>query len=93
MQGQIDISKHPYGFGGGTVLSGSVSASTDGFWYYPVTNTIANVKIGNLSGNLNNVSFSAGAGVYGYIYQVTQSSGVAIIYSGSADIVPNPYAF
>lgn len=85
MQSQIDISKHPYGLGGGAILSGSVTVSVDGFWYYPVTATVANVKIGNLNGTLGAVSYSAGVGVYGAINQITQSSGVAIIYSGSAD--------
>jgi hypothetical protein len=85
MQSQIDISKHPYGLGGGAILSGSVSASVDGFWYYPVTATVANVKISNLSGSLGSVTYAAGVGVYGAINQITQSSGIAIIYSGSAD--------
>jgi hypothetical protein len=85
MQNNIDISKHPYGLGGGAILSGSVSASVDGFWYYPVTATVANVKIGNLSGSLGSITYAAGVGVYGYITQVTQSSGIAILYSGSSD--------
>jgi hypothetical protein len=85
MQSQIDISKHPYGLGGGAILSGSVSASVDGFWYYPVTATVANVKISNLSGSLGSITYAAGVGVYGAINQITQSSGIAIIYSGSAD--------
>jgi hypothetical protein len=85
MQSQIDISKHPYGLGGGAILSGSVSASVDGFWYYPITASVANVKFGNLSGSTGNVSYTAGVGVYGVITQVTQSSGIAILYSGSAN--------
>jgi hypothetical protein len=85
MQSQIDISKHPYGLGGGAILSGSVSASVDGFWYYPITASVANIKFGNLSGSTGNVSYTAGVGVYGVITQVTQSSGIAILYSGSAD--------
>lgn len=85
MQSQIDISIHPYGLGGGAILSGSVSASVDGFWYYPVTATVANVKISNLSGSLGSITYAAGVGVYGAINQITQSSGIAIIYSGSAD--------
>jgi hypothetical protein len=85
MQNNIDISKHPYGLGGGAILSGSVTVSVDGFWYYPVTSTVANVKISNLSGSLGSVKYAAGVGVYGAINQITQSSGIAIIYSGSAD--------
>lgn len=86
MNSQIDISKHPYGLAGGTIISGSVSVSGEGFWYYPVTQTVANVKISNLSNTLGSVTYTAGIGVYGYITEVTQSSGVAILYSGSADI-------
>jgi len=85
MQSQIDISIHPYGLGGGAILSGSVSASVDCFWYYPITASVANVKFGNLSGSTGNVSYTAGVGVYGNITQVTQSSGIAIVYSGSAN--------
>jgi len=85
MQSQIDISIHPYGLGGGAILSGSVSASVDCFWYYPVTATVANVKVSNLSGSLGSVTYTAGVGVYGNITQVTQSSGIAIVYSGSAN--------
>ena len=47
MQSQIDISKHPYGLGGGAILSGSVSASVDCFWYYPITASVANIKFGS----------------------------------------------
>ena len=81
----IDGLKDPYGLNGGAILSGSVTKSCDAFWYYPVTNTIATVIIANLSGSstLANVSFTAGNGVYGNITQVTQSSGIAIVYSGS----------
>ena len=85
MQSQIDISKHPYGLGGGAILSGSVSASVDCFWYYPITASVANIKFDNLSGSTGNVSYTAGVGVYGNITQVTQSSGIAIVYSGSAN--------
>ena len=85
MQSQIVISNHPYGIGGGAILSGSVSASVDCFWYYPVTATVANVKVSNLSGSLGSVTYTAGVGVYGNITQVTQSSGIAIVYSGSAN--------
>jgi hypothetical protein len=85
MQNNIDISKHPYGLGGGAILSGSVSIAAEGFWYYPLIASTANVKFSNLSGSTGNVSYTAGVGVYGIITQVTQSSGLAILYSGSAD--------
>jgi hypothetical protein len=85
MQNNIDISQHPYGLGGGAILSGSVSIAADGFWYYPVVNSVANVKFDNLSGSTGTISYTAGVGVYGYITQVTQSSGLAILYSGSAN--------
>ena len=85
MQNNVDITKHPYGLGGGAILSGSVSMSGEGFWYYPLVASTANVKFGNFSGSTGNVSYTAGVGVYGYITQVTQSSGIAILYSGSAD--------
>ena len=85
MNRQIDISKHPYGLGGGTVLSGSVSVAGEGFWYYPVTQTVATVKVSNLNNALGSVTYTAGVGVYGNITEVTQSSGVAVLYSGSAN--------
>jgi hypothetical protein len=81
----VDGLKDPYGLNGGAILSGSITKSCDAFWYYPVTNTTATVVISNLSGSnrLANVSFTAGVGVYGSITEVTQSTGIAIIYSGS----------
>jgi hypothetical protein len=81
----VDGLKDPYGLNGGAVLSGSITKSCDAFWYYPVTNTTATVVISNLSGSnrLTNVSFTSGNGVYGNITEVTQSAGIAIVYSGS----------
>lgn len=84
----VDINKSPYGLSGGVIFSGSVSASVDGFWYYPIIASNANVVITNMVGatgsNINNItaSFSAGIGVWGAINSVTQSSGIAIVYSG-----------
>jgi hypothetical protein len=83
---QIDISSHPYGLGGGTVLSGSISASVSGFVYYPITNvTGVSLNFPNLiSGSvISNASISAGVAVYGYINAVSQSSGISIVYSGA----------
>ena len=94
MQNQIDISKHPYGLGGGTIISGSTGTNTflggEGFWYYPVTATTAIIVFnsGSISGSGGyslSASFTAGTGVYGSITQVTQSAGISILYSGSAN--------
>jgi hypothetical protein len=79
----IDGLKDPYGLNGGAILSGSVTTATDAFWYYAVTNTAANIKFSNLSGSSINTTFTAGQSIYGNITSVTQSSGIAIVYSGS----------
>lgn len=84
----VDSLKDPYGLHGAAVLSGSTAIGTDSFWYYPITATVANVKFGNgVSGSLGAISFAAGIGVYGPITEVTQSSGVAMLYSGSYIVV------
>ena len=92
MQNQIDISRHPYGLGGGTIISGSTGTNVftegEGFWYYPVTATTAIVKFNNMNGGgitSISASFTAGNGVYGSITQITQSAGISILYSGSAN--------
>jgi len=81
----IDALKDPYGLNGGTILSGSVSMSCDSFWYLPITNTVATVIISNLLNTelLTDIPFTAGNGIYGNITEVTQSSGFAVVYSGS----------
>jgi hypothetical protein len=80
----VDILKDPYGLHGGSILSGSVTTKADAFWYYPITQSVANVKFGGgLSGSLGQITFMQGIGVYGPITEVTQSSGIAILYSGS----------
>jgi hypothetical protein len=93
MENQINIASHPYGLGGGTILSGSVNISSQAFWYYPVTAATAIVGFSNLALNGGaaltgsiSASFAAGVGVYGHITTVSQSSGIAILYSGSADV-------
>ena len=87
MNDQIDISKHPFGLGGGVILSGSVQMQVKGFVYYPLQTTSAKLVIPNLTnGNSLSASFTAGIPVYGAITEVTQSSGIAIIYSGSSPI-------
>ena len=87
MENRLDTARHPYGLGGGTILSGSVSVAGEAFWYYPLTATTANIKFNSDYVNtLGSVTFTAGVGVYGMITQVTQSSGIAMLYSGSTNI-------
>ena len=84
MNDQIDIAKHPYGLGGGLVISGSVQVSGEWFVYYPIQTSEANLVIPNLENGLNlTASFFPGIPIYGAITEVTQSSGLAILYSGS----------
>ena len=53
MNTQIDISKHPYGLGGGVVLSGSMSASGEFFAFRAIADTDSQVYFNNLS-QINN---------------------------------------
>jgi hypothetical protein len=78
---------HNEGLGGGTILSGSMSASfNNAFWYYPIIASTANVKFGNMTNVFNKeIGFTAGVGVKGVITQVTQSAGLAIVYNAAAD--------
>jgi hypothetical protein len=87
MNDQIDIAKHPFGLAGGIVLSGSVTRSLEGFVYYPIQETTATLNIANLTnGGRLSSTFLAGLPIYGIITEVTQSSGIAIVYSGSTPI-------
>lgn len=88
---RVELNVHPYGLGGGLVISGSITTGpfTDVFQYYPLTATVATLNINMpFSGSVNNatssfsVTTSAGVPVYGPITQVTQSSGIAILYKG-----------
>lgn len=79
----VDGLKDPYGLGGGTIFSGSISSSCDAFWYYAVTPTTAIIRFSNIAGGLISASFIQGQSIYGNISSVTQSSGVSILYSGS----------
>jgi hypothetical protein len=79
----VDGLKDPYGLNNGAILSGSVNKACDAFWYYAVTSTTAIIKFSNLSGSLISASFAQGQSIYGNITSVTQSTGLAIIYSGS----------
>ena len=83
MPSVIDQIRSPYGLSGGKILSGSITTTTDAFWYYPLSQSTATIAFSNLAGVSASVTFSAGVGVYGAITSVTQSSGLAIVYSGS----------
>lgn len=83
MENQINIASHPYGLGGMTVLTGSMSASGEFFWFQPISSSVSTVKFSDGTGTLSSVTFTNGVGVYGYISQVTQSSGVSILYNGA----------
>ena len=87
MNDQIDIAKHPFGLGGGIILSGSITRSLEGFVYYPIQETTATLRIPNLTnGGSLSATFIAGLPIYGAITAVTQSSGIAIVYSGSIPV-------
>jgi hypothetical protein len=80
----VDGLKDPYGLGGGSILSGSISTACDSYWFYSVTSgTIATIKFSNLSGSQITATFGAGQSIYGNITSVTQSAGLSILYSGS----------
>ena len=90
MDNQVDIAKHPFGLGGGIIISGSAQVSGKFFIYYPIQTSTANLKIPNLVNGTNfSASFFPGIPIYGAITEVTQSSGFAILYSGSQ--LPNRY--
>ena len=93
MENQIDISKHPYGLGGGTILSGSVSTAGDFFWFHPISSSIADIKFKNLDGSLGSTLHSNGVGIYGFITEVTQSSGKSIVYVGQTDNPKYTFAY
>jgi len=80
----VDGLKDPYGLNGGAILSGSVTVASDAFWYYAVsTGCTATIKFSNLSGSSISTTFAQGQSIYGNITSVTQSAGIAILYSGS----------
>jgi len=83
MQNQIDIAKHPYGLGGGTILTGSMSIAGEFFWFYPISSSIATVKLSSPAGAIPSTTYPNGIGVYGFITEVTQSSGASIVYLGA----------
>lgn len=79
----VDGLKDPYGLSNGKILNGSINTTCDCFWYYAVTGTTAIIKFSNLSGSQISASFAQGQSIYGNITAVSQSAGLAIIYSGS----------
>jgi hypothetical protein len=79
----LDLSRDPYGLNGGAIISGSVNTKADAFWYLPVTNTTAKISFSSLTGGPISASFTAGNGVFGAITEVSQSSGIAVLYTGS----------
>ena len=83
MQNQIDIAKHPYGLGGGTILTGSMSIAGEFFWFYPISSSVATVKLSDPAGTIPSTTYPNGVGVYGFITEVTQSSGASIVYLGA----------
>ena len=93
---RVELNVHPYGLGGGYILSGSVSASfTDAFQYYPVVTTSAIIKLEipqngagvsafTTTGNISSSTWTVGVPIYGPVTHVTQSSGIAFVYNGVA---------
>ena len=89
---RVELNVHPYGLGGGLILSGSITTSfTDAFQYYPITATSATLKItmpitgsfaSATTASIGNTAWPVGVPVYGPITEVSQSSGLAIIYKG-----------
>lgn len=81
---------NPYGLAGGVYLSGSVTISGSGgffFTYYPIANSVANINMKNMiSGSSVTGSFTAGIPIYGQITAVTQSSGIAFCYWANNNI-------
>jgi hypothetical protein len=86
MENQINIASHPYGLGGAMVLTGSMQVAGEFFWFQPLSSSVATIKFSNGTGPLTSTTFTNGVGVYGYISQVTQSSGTSIVYYGAPNI-------
>lgn len=93
MADRVDLHIHPYGLGGGTYLSGSVTINCDGFMYYPLTASSAKLTMAGsiVSGSsVSSSAWTAGIPIYGPITAVTQSSGLAFVYNG---VTSNRYTF
>jgi hypothetical protein len=83
MAQNLDLIKDPYGLGTGILLSGSISIPTSGsFCYYPLLESVANIKTANIVSASNGISgtWTPGIPLYAHITEVTQSSGYAILY-------------
>lgn len=84
MNNQINQEQHPYGLGGGTILTGSMSVSGEFFWFHPVSSSVATLKLSSPEGTIPSTTYPNGIGVYGFITEVTQSSGTSIVYLGTS---------
>jgi len=78
----VDPYKDAYGLNGGTVISGSQTVTVDGYVFYPLIETIAEVNFPELTSGSFSATFTAGIPVFGHITEVTQSSGLSIVYNG-----------
>jgi len=78
----VDPYKDAYGLNGGTVISGSQTVAVDGYVFYPLIDTTAEVNFPSLTSGSFSATFVAGIPVYGNITEVTQSSGLSIVYNG-----------
>lgn len=84
MDSQLDISKEPFGLGGGVLLSGNKQLDIEGYCYYPLSGSSAAINFSNIdSGSTVSATFIAGIPVFGRITAVTQSDGLAIVYYGA----------
>jgi hypothetical protein len=80
---------HPHGLGQAEIISGSRQIATNGnvYRYRPITATVVDLKFGGaMSGSFGLNTLAAGVDVYGTVTQITQSSGVAMIYYGLPDM-------
>ena len=100
---RIDIDRHPYGLSGGYIMSGSCSGSfTTAFQYLPITATSAiiitelpqnaaspgGLGITIATSSLSSSAWTVGQPISAPITQITQSSGLAIVYLGVAASAP-----
>ena len=78
----VEIERHPHGLGGGQLISGSSQLAVSGiFRYRPITATVVDLKFNSeISGSFGLNTISAGTDIFGPITQISQSSGVAMIY-------------
>ena len=85
MDNQLDISKQPYGLGGGKLLSGAVTVDVEGYCYYPLSGSVATLNFTNIDNGPISATFIPGIPVFGHITSVTQSAGLAVVYYGAPD--------